>query len=401
MSAWVQHGDLVQGVPGQCMWAVRAKRIMTMQPDRPVLENGMVLCLGERILAVDAMPRLVSDCSCEVLDLGDATIAPGLMNCHAHLELCHLRGLVSGGQGFAAWIKAMLAQGMEAADLSAIEHGVREMRDSGTIFTADVATRHADLTFAAMDRCLHLFHVFVEFIGYPNMTAQADDLPWPKNAAPLLEHSGRSVSAAGHALYSTSGDMLRAAKSWCRQTNHVFSMHLAEHEDEEQSLLAGSGEFHEMLSRSLLPRGHAAPGMRPVALADSLGLLDEQTLAVHCVRLTDQEIDLLAERGVAVCLCPRSNEYIGVGRAPWEKLSRQGIRLCLGTDSLASNHDLVLWNEVRFLLENSASHITLPQALAWMTVNPAQVFGLEASAGTLAPGRMAAMSIVPEDLARL
>ncbi|KUG29547.1 amidohydrolase [hydrocarbon metagenome] len=134
-----------------------------------------------------------------------------------------------------------------------------------------------------------------------------------------------------------------------------------------------------------------------MAQADALGLLDARTLAVHAVHVDDADIRILVERGCGVCLCPRSNAFIGVGRAPWEKLAAAGARLCLGTDSLASNTDLDLWNEVRYLLKHG-KRFSLTAALAALTTTPARVLGREKTMGMLAPGMRSGVTLLPGDL---
>ena len=90
-----------------------------------------------------------------------------------------------------------------------------------------------------------------------------------------------------------------------------------------------------------------------------------------------------------------------MGRAPWAELARAGIRLCLGTDSLASNTDLDLWNEAAFLAENWNNGPTLKDLVGYMTVNPASVLGLDRRFGRIAPGMAPAFSLVPDHLTDL
>ena len=120
------------------------------------------------------------------------------------------------------------------------------------------------------------------------------------------------------------------------------------------------------------------------------------TLAIHCIELDQSDIDILARRRVNVCLCPRSNAFIGVGRAPWEKLHKNGVNLCLGTDSLTSNHNLNLWHELEFLLAEKNSIMDLETGLKMLTLNPAQALSIDTDFGTLEPGKKALWSIVPE-----
>ena len=189
--------------------------------------------------------------------------------------------------------------------------------------------------------------------------------------------------------------------AWCARQNKTFTLHLAEHPGEVELLATGKGAFAEILAERILPKDFTPPGMSPVAYADALNLLDDRTLAVHCVRLSDTDIEILRTRRVNVCLCPRSNAFIGVGRAPWERLAHAGINLCLGTDSLGSNHDLNLWNEAEYVLDNFKGALSLADVLAWMTTNPAGALGLEQTLGELTPGKQARYSVVPDALASL
>ena len=172
---------------------------------------------------------------------------------------------------------------------------------------------------------------------------------------------------------------------------------MAESSGESELLSNGRGELADFFrAAEILPPDFKAPGSSPVAYAESLSLLDEMTLAIHCVELNQSDIETLARHRVNVCLCPRSNAFIGVGQAPWEKLNQAGINLCLGTDSLTSNHDLNLWHELEFLLATNNSSINFETGLKMLTINPAQALAIDTYYGTLASGKKAAWSIVPE-----
>ena len=137
--------------------------------------------------------------------------------------------------------------------------------------------------------------------------------------------------------------------------------------------------------------------MSAVAYADSLGLLDGRTLAVHCVQAGPRDIEMLAASGASVCLCPRSNRWIGVGDAPAAALHAAGVPLCIGTDSLASNADLDLWEELRALRALLPVTTSLMDLLAMVTRNPAKVLGIDGEYGSLEAGRRAAWAILPRD----
>ena len=124
-----------------------------------------------------------------------------------------------------------------------------------------------------------------------------------------------------------------------------------------------------------------------------LGLLDSKTVCVHCVHVSKEEIGLLAGTGAKVCLCPGSNRYLGVGKAPVTSFLEHGILPALGTDSLTSNPELSLWREMRLLAED---HPTLHPAdiLRMATLGGATALGLEKQFGSLEVGKKAAYSTV-------
>lgn len=303
---------------------------------------------------------------------------------------------------------------MARFDEAAVEAAAREMLAGGAMAVADTATRHPGRTARTLARVGLVGTVFLEAFGY---TPPAGPEPeWPADLAGFdvrPDHAPHfdspdtpdtpfapdlpDISLAGHALYSTHPERLQAAKAWTIRHGRPFSLHLAEHEGEVALLADGSGEFAALVRQRVLPADYRPPGRSPVAQAEALGLLDARTLAVHVVHVDDADIRILAQRGCGVCLCPRSNAFIGVGRAPWDKLAAAGARLCLGTDSPASNTDLDLWNEVRYLLEHW-ERFSLPAALAAMTTTPAQVLGLKKTMGMLAPGMRSGVTLLPGDL---
>ena len=144
-------------------------------------------------------------------------------------------------------------------------------------------------------------------------------------------------------------------------------------------------------------RDWRAPGLRPLAYALRLGLLCAGTLAVHGVQLDQQEVEVLAASGAALCLCPRSNRRLDVGLAPVRELMESGCLLCLGTDGLTSNRDLDVRQEAAWLRETLD---VPPEALVrLLTVNGVAALNLQASgAGRLEPGAPADFCVLPEAL---
>lgn len=354
-------------------------------------EDFAIIHDGDRILETGIWSALKGDFSGEVEDLGDVTIVPGLINAHVHLELSHLKGKTVQEQGFTNWIKSLLSNPLYDLESEAVSTSVKEMLTDGTAFCVDISTRNCSQVAPIMDKLGMGFYACCEAIGPQN----------PKEGAkffPEKEFGYGRAAGSGHSLYSTGAALLQAVKKANDAAGLPYPIHLAENEEEDEIVAHGTGEFAGMLQGAGLLADCGNRGLRPVEYADSLGLLDESTLAVHCVRVADEDISTLLKRKVNVCLCPRSNTYIGEGRAPWEKILKSGINTCLGTDSIASNHDLSMWNELEYLLKNIKISLSTAEALALVTTNSAKALKIDDSYGSLEKGKRAVYATIPAHL---
>ncbi|CAK7073517.1 MAG: Atrazine chlorohydrolase [Desulfovibrio sp.] len=390
--------------------AVRARTVLPLSRETPargwealtapleVIDNGVIVAANGRILAVepyadycrraDALPPE------KIHDLGDVTLTPGLINCHTHLELSWMGGKIAPGLGFPAWLSRLIAldrQQSHASDehngkaLAALQNALRRMRETGTALAGDITSRIPETVLQTGAACDVALRSFLEVIGHDRAT--------PENMA-ARAGANTAFSLAGHALYSTPGESFLTAKAWCDERNLPFSMHLAEHEDETECLF-GHGRFYEMLRAAIIPAAWTPPKMRPVPYAAKLGLLRKGTVAVHCVTCDDTDIKTLALSEVAVCLCPRSNAFINVGEAPARTLAQRGALLTLGTDSLASNHDLSLWAEAEYFLQKNL--LPANALLRMATVNGAAALGFSQGFGRLARNTRFCYTVFPNE----
>jgi cytosine/adenosine deaminase-related metal-dependent hydrolase len=356
-----------------------------MTPDCTEIMDAGLLIRDGRILAVGPWNTIAGH-GVE-RDLGAVTLVPGLINAHTHLELSHLARRVTTGQGFMAWADSLFAAMRQGRpDESALAQAVEEARVSGTCCVADVVVREVELVSGTLAGYGLEGLLLREFSGRDRVFSP-----------PALP--GR-WSAAIHALYSTEKAFAQTVKDWCLARDLPFSLHLAEVPGENELFRSGRGEFADFVrARRILPKGFQVPGVSATEFARNLGLLDEKTLAVHCVRVDRRDVEILAESGASVCLCPRSNRLVGVGDAPAASLHAAKIPLCLGTDSLASVQNLDLWEEVRAVRRLLARPAPLHDLLAMVTVYPARALGLEHDYGSLETGKRAVWAALPGDLA--
>ncbi|MBI4509223.1 MAG: amidohydrolase family protein [Deltaproteobacteria bacterium] len=289
-------------------------------PGKPPLRDGaLVLDAGGLVRAVPASE--VESAQAEVLK---GIVMPALVNAHTHLELSHMS--VPGGDGLVPWVTRLVAQRTPPLP-SAIESAVRFLEKRGTGFVVDIANSRA--TFDLLSASRLAFRIFLERVA-----------PRPE-AEPTLPHvEDARVRMTSHSTYATHERALRETGA--------ASIHVEEDPAEGEWLTRGKGPLATLLPERI------PPGKRPIPYLDSLGLLGPGALLVHATCADDDSLRLAAERDAVIVLCPRSNHHIG-GKLPrWQAVRAAGVRVALGTDSLASCPSLDVLGDVATLARDGA-----------------------------------------------
>ena len=321
--------------------------------------------------------------------LGPGVLMPGLVNAHCHLELSYLRGRLPKGAGYVPWIESVvLARGSATEEqmAAATAAGVVELKQCGTVAVADVSNTLgsvAPLRAARMRGVvLHELLAWDPAVAEPAFIAGRARMP---EAADQVD-----VRLAAHAPHSVSRKLFGMLVA----EGGPAGLHLAESADEVEFLHDGDGAWGAFLERRGL--GHVRftpPRQTPVEYADAMGALHPHLIAAHCVQAQPSDLAILARRRVHVALCPRSNASLGVGLPPLPEMLAAGVRVCVGTDSLASVDTLNVLDDVAVLHE--AFPDVPPRTLVEMaTRNGADALGL-ADVGTIAPGLAAALAYAP------
>jgi cytosine/adenosine deaminase-related metal-dependent hydrolase len=368
----------------------RAPYVLPMSSDAAVptvITDGAVLTENGRIVRVGRYDEL-KDSGGELVEHEGRALLPALVNCHAHLELSYLArlahedGPVAAG-GFSGWVRRLLPERAKPVDPQEVQmaawQALAQLYAGGCRAVADIGNDPASRELGENFKFPTFF--FQEFLGLSeSFTA--------RNMAALADIPDE-LTCTAHAPYSTDPALIKLLKSRAAKGGHLFPIHLAETAAETEFLATGGGEFRELLA----PLGSAdgsftPPGLSPVVYLDQLGVLDARTLAVHCTQVSGDDLAILLARRTPVCLCPGSNRFLGVGIAPATAMFKAGIKLVLGTDSLASNPRLDLWAEMQQLAEE---HPALPPLaiLAMASRNGAEVLGLAEEMGSLIPGASA------------
>lgn len=362
--------------------------------DRPPIRDGAVRVEDGRIVWVGPWHEVSSETT---RVLGHSVVLPGLINAHTHLELSWLNGRVPPAAKFTDWVKAMFAiRGrpdgmMSKAQMLAVRFGIQQAREAGTAAVGDVSN--------AMETEGHLLHsgldgvMFHELLGFGERDGSLVERT--RDMRKRVTDYGVRVSMAPHAPYSTSIELFKAIRAAVNDSAlPILSVHLGESPEEVEFLETGTGPWRDMLEALGVWRDDwQPPGCDPVTYLDRHGIIDAHTLVVHAVQLTDDALRRLADIGATVVTCPRSNKWVGVGYPPIERFYKSGVKVAVGTDSLASVDDLNLFSELR-ALRWLAPSVPAGKLLESATLVGATALGLADELGSLTPGKRAEMIAV-------
>lgn len=366
----------------------------------PVAGGGIAVADG-KIAAVGRLADLRNAYTAEVREFPGCILMPGLVNAHTHLELTHYPAwLHKSGLGYAPrsyvdWIIQVIKvkRGIAIEDLCrSLLEGCRISLQSGTTMIGDILSDRRLLPVYA--DCEVSGRVYLEFIGHD-----------PERFQPLLESiesdmaklpAGLLPGLSPHAPFTVSQELLAAVVAAAQRFALPLSTHLAESLEEVQFLAGIPGKIADILYPFVGWEKYA--GLHSTSIpADwlhSSGALTVPLAVVHAVHLSLQEIRLLKEHHASIVLAPRSNSNLDVGRAPAWLMKQADIPMALGTDSLASNDSLSVFDEMRFLLDTYPDVFSPEDAVRMGTINGANAIARGTDAGSLEVGKRADFIVV-------
>lgn len=286
---------------------------------------------------------------------------PDLVNAHCHVELSGMRGALVRGKGFTEFAKGVIGcRGLMTKE--AIREADQKMWQEGVGFVGDVLN-----TTASIEVKLESPINYTNFLELCGLGVEVGSL---EGIIEELRRSGLRYGVTPHSTYSLYD------KDFCDAVDFSGSAPLSIHfmEDKaETELFKGEGELYDWYcERGLsIDFGHYnSPAERVVACVSG----DRDVLLIHNCFVSEEEVDLIENHftgRVSWVVCPRSNSYITGAKPPIELLRRKGVKVAIGTDSLASNDSLSLIDELKMF-----EGVPLEELLSWVTVNGAEALGL-------------------------
>jgi 5-methylthioadenosine/S-adenosylhomocysteine deaminase len=339
-------------------------------------------------VAIDADGSIAAVGPAAELGVGErfecCVIVPGFVNAHTHLEYAVYAGF-GDGSAFPDWIRTHV-QRKELLDVEAMEEvarlGAAECIASGVSTVADASYCGAAATACGEVGLRAVVYLEVFGAGTAHIAERFE-----ANRERVGELPARvTIGISPHAPYTCSVELYEA----CAALGVPLATHFAESEAEVAWTRSGTGPL---------------PGVRPTSIRElaAHGVLSTRLVAAHGVHLDDEEIALLAEHGVGLAHCPRSNAALGCGIAPIADLLAAGIHVGIGTDSPASAPSFDFFDELRAAVllararERRPDALAAEEALELGTLGAARALGLDAEIGSLVPGKRADLTVVSLD----
>ena len=368
--------------------------VITMDSQRRVIQDGAVAVDGSDIVAVGTAADIGQRFhSAETIDAFGQVVMPGLINTHGHVPMVLYRGLADD-LPLEQWLQNYIFPA-EAKTVSPdfVRDGTRlgalEMIQSGTTTFTDMYYFEEDI--ARETKAAGLRAVLGQtVIQFPVADAATPQAGLERARAFIQAFKGDPLitpAVAPHAPYTLDAASLKAARALAVEHKVPMLIHVAETRDE--------------VSTSQKERKAS-----PVAYLHSLGVLGPGVLAAHGVWVSDADIAILKQTGVAVSHNPESNMKLASGVAPIPAYLRAGVPVGLGTDGAASNNDLDMFEAMRIASFLDKVHTLDPSVasaqtvLEMATLGGAAALGMSSSIGSLEPGKRADLIVVDLRAAR-
>ncbi len=390
----------------------------------PMIQDGAIAVDNSTIVAVGSRSEILAKFPDSlVTDFGAAAILPGFVNAHSHLELTVMRGFLEREENdFLAWLRKLTAarMAMTTEDLFvSATCGAIEAARAGVTCLGD-ASSAANQAIKALREVGLRGIVYQESFGPDPKLADENVTQLREQISELrtFESDLVRVGVSPHAPYTVSGPQLDLISRLAIDEKLPLMMHAAESQAERSFMLEGVGPFAEGLrAREIEWR---APGLSTIAYLERHGVLATKPLLAHCVHVDDRDLELIQRAGAGIAHCPKSNAKLGHARAPFSNFVARGLKVGLGSDSVASNNTCDILEEARFAtllarLESSGSAhagneaiqalpygratapITPEDALLAATLGGARALGREDQIGALAEGMQADLAVIGLD----
>ncbi len=368
------------------------------------LFTGNGLLLKDKVLITGHDGRILSVVPAaeagEGVEVFPGILSPGFVNCHCHLELSHMKGVIPERTGMTDFLLGVMQQRSFPHEQvqQAIADAEMAMWQQGVVAVGDICNTADTLVQKQSGRLR--YHSFIETMGFIPATAALRFEAARKVYEQFVAAQGiaGTVSLAPHAPYSVSPELFRLITQY--PGNRLLTLHNQESSAEDDFIRSGNGELLRLYEAMGLDISFYSPyGTDSIQACLPYFLPAQSVLLVHNVLTNASDLELIAASPVDVhfCLCPNANEYIGNGLPDIDLFRRYAVNIVTGTDSLASNHQLSILEELKTIRKYYPA-IDKYELLQWATLNGAKALGMEKQLGSFEEGKTPGVLLIAEDL---
>lgn len=360
--------------------------ILTMDENNTVIEKGAVLFEGDKILQVgENIPESSADTA---IDGKNGILMPGMINCHSHISMIPFRSMGDDCRDRLRRFLFPLENDAMTPELvyARARYAVCELLLSGVTTITDMYYFEDMVAKACRETGIRAF--LGETVINQPVCDSKDFRQTMENTENFLKkyqnHPLVRPMVAPHATNTNTAEQLVRAKKLADKYGAKYTLHVSEMDYE-------MAYFKDTYNKT------------PVEFLRDLGVMDENTIAAHCIHLTDDDIDLFAKTGAKIAHCVAANTKSGKGVAPIYSALSKGVTVGIGTDGPSSGNTLDLFTQMRMIplaqktKYQNRSIMRAAEVVNMATIGGAKVLGIEKEVGTLEPGKKADMVLIETD----
>ncbi len=328
------------------------------------------------------------------------TLSPGFVNCHCHLELSYLKGMIPERTGLVDFVISVMSKrnypGNQIQD--AIAEAEKEMLENGIVGVGDICNDASTLNQKLLNNLS--YYNFIEVSGFVPAFAQKRFEHGQNILSQFQQLNGQQSNLVPHAPYSTSGELIKLINN--QAYGKVLSIHNQETLQEETFFMTGVSEFRKLFDFFKIDISfYEPPGINSLYATLPMLQAPGNLLLVHNTFTSPEDIFLVQQQSennaqdVFFCICINANKYIEDTAPPLELLRKNNCNLVLGTDSLASNHSLSIWDEIKSIHKHFPQ-IDLEEMLTWATWNGAKALQMDETLGSFEKGKKPGVILIPD-----
>jgi cytosine/adenosine deaminase-related metal-dependent hydrolase len=352
-----------------------------------MLSDQSVLITDEKGVVNDIVP--IHDAGDDIQTF-NGILSPGFINCHCHVELSHMHDVVPRNTGMVKFLLAIVGkrQADEQNIRQAMDTAVAYMKNHGIVAVGDICNTSNSIEVKTSTDLY--FHNFVEALGFSEEksgSSFAQALSVYENF--ISAGNVHNTSIIPHSPYSVSDGLFQLIND--HERGSILSIHNQESIAETEFFTTGKGELLELYSTLGIDVSHFMPSKQSSLVRSVIKITgDHSLILVHNVNTTADDLDAI-RRGRNLpalfwCLCPNANLYISGHLPDVTLLKNFNSKIVIGTDSLASNAQLSVLEELKVLQENFTS-LQSDELLRWATINGAEALRIDEKFGSFEKGK--------------